>query len=510
MGMQRSVRQSPRLQWRRLPYLPDPERVFADNFAASAHGFWLDTARHTSFSRFSYMGDASGPHAEIVSYRVHPRQLTIQRGRSTVVRDETVFAYLDAKLRHHAQTTPELPFDFNLGYVGFLGYELKGDCGARIAHAAPTPDAMFVFADRMVVFDHEERVSYLVVQDDDPVRAQGWLDRMECALGSAHNAAAPSAARQHPVPSTADTPVDALGVSLTARHDQAAYLDLIRQSQDEIRRGESYEICLTNKMVAHNTIAPFATYRALRRDNPAPYAAFLRFPGLSILGSSPERFLAVRPDRTIESKPIKGTRKRGATTAEDAALKHDLATAEKDRAENLMIVDLLRNDLGTVCEIGTVHVPHLFAVETYATVHQLVSTVRGRLRSDVSAVEATRIAFPGGSMTGAPKLRTMEIIDRLEAGPRGVYSGAIGFFGLNGSADLNIVIRTITATRGEVAFGVGGAIISLSDPDEEYAETLLKAKALIAAIAAGSVAAPHRRPVPAPLVTIDREADAAE
>ncbi len=489
------------LRWRCLPYLPDAERVFADNFAASAHSFWLDTARKTSFSRFSYMGDGAGPNAEVVSYRVHPRRLTIQRGGATVVRDQTIFSYLDEQVHRRARKTPELPFDFNLGYVGFLGYELKGDCGAAIAHAAPTPDAIFVFADRMVVFDHAERVSYLVVQDDDGARADAWLDAMERALGVAQ--AWPAARADHPHDAAAPN------VTLSARHDQAAYLDLIAKSQDEILRGESYEVCLTNKMVAHTTIAPFATYRTLRNTNPAPYAAFLRFPSLSILSSSPERFLTVHPDRTVESKPIKGTRKRGATAVEDAALKHDLATAEKDRAENLMIVDLLRNDLGTVCDIGTVHVPQLFAVETYATVHQLVSTVRGRLRPDVSAVECARVAFPGGSMTGAPKLRTMEIIERLEAGPRGVYSGAIGFFALNGAADLNIVIRTITAIPAEISFGVGGAIISLSDPAEEYAETLLKAKALITAIAAGSTGKRGAAP-PLPAAAALAKLDAAE
>jgi para-aminobenzoate synthetase len=215
-----------------------------------------------------------------------------------------------------------------------------------------------------------------------------------------------------------------------------------------------------------------------------PYGALLEFPDVAILSASPERFLAVGRDRVVESKPIKGTRPRGATLADDKALHDDLATNAKDRAENLMIVDLIRNDLNRVCEIGTVHVPKLFDVETYAPVHQLVSTIRGTLRAEASAVDCVRETFPGGSMTGAPKLRTMQIIDRLEDGPRGFYSGALGWFGLSGAADLSIVIRTLTATKGRVSFGVGGAVIALSDAEEEFEETVVKSRAMVTALLA--------------------------
>lgn len=198
-----------------------------------------------------------------------------------------------------------------------------------------------------------------------------------------------------------------------------------------------------------------------------------------MLSTSPERFLRIDRDGLVESRPIKGTRPRGATPAEDAALVADLLTCEKDRAENLMIVDLVRNDLGRCAEPGSVEATDIFRVESFAGAHQLVSTVRARLRRDSSAVQCVRAAFPGGSMTGAPKVRTMRIIDRLEAGPRGVYSGALGYFSLSGAADLSIVIRTALVTEDKVRYGTGGAIIALSDAAAEFEETAVKAGPLL-------------------------------
>jgi para-aminobenzoate synthetase len=458
---------------RRLPLRLDAEQVFVDLYGESEPSFWLDSALVRGFSRFSYMGDASGPHAEFVTYRVREKQVAVHARGSVTRHDENVFSYLDRTLRTRHVDTEGLPFDFNCGYAGYLGYELKADCGATDAHASFTPDAAFVFADRLIAFDHEEEIAYLVCLDDEDhaARAEAWLD-----------ATAERLQRLAPLPPWSRT-LRPQPVQQTFRHSPERYLELIAECKKEIKHGESYEVCLTNMIQNHVVIDPLNTYRALRSTNPAPYATYLGFPGVKVLSSSPERFLTVDPYGVVDAKPIKGTRKRGKTIQEDEALYRDLRTNEKDRSENLMIVDLLRNDIGTVCNVGSVHVSNMFTVESYATVHQLVSTIRGRLRRGISAVQAVQAAFPAGSMTGTPKIRTLEIIDRLEAGPRGVYSGSIGFFGLNGSADLSVVIRTVVATDRSVTVGVGGAIVDLSDPQEELEEMLLKSRAVVHALA---------------------------
>nr|WP_272902471.1 aminodeoxychorismate synthase component I [Brevibacterium daeguense] len=297
------------------------------------------------------------------------------------------------------------------------------------------------------------------------------------APGSAGQAL--DAAASAPLPDTAT-----IETSFLARHDKQHYLDLIRRCQELIRAGETYEVCLTNMLEFPQGLSPLPTYLRLRAAARVPYGALLRCGSFSVLSASPECFLRVDADGWVETRPIKGTRPRGLTGVQDAELMAELTSSEKDRAENLMIVDLARNDLSRVCEHGSVHVPALFHVESFPSVHQLISTVRGRLRPQRTGFDAIRAAFPGGSMTGAPKRRTLRIIDDLEDGPRGVYSGALGWISLSGALELSVVIRTAVVTEDRATFGVGGAITALSDPEEEYEETLVKARTIASALLA--------------------------
>lgn len=467
---------------RRVGTPASAEDVFGALFAGSGRAFWLDSSRTGEHGgRFSFMGDASGPLARVAFFDVDTGRLTVESadGRTRLERT-SFFDWIDADLRAHAAETPDLPFGFRLGWVGYLGYELKAECGGARAHRSPHPDAAMIFADRAVAFDHREGSVHLLAlcPAGDEREARSWLDAAESRL-----AALP--ALPAPVPGTPR----AGGLAL--RHGRRAYLDKIAACRREILAGTTYEVCLTNVLTAPVRADPWDLYRLLRRRDPVPFGALLRFGGLSVLSASPERFLRVSADGRAESKPIKGTRPRSADPAEDRRLRAELAASVKDRAENLMIVDLVRHDLGGVAETGSVEVDPIFDVESYTTVHQLVSTVRATLREDVSAVRCVRAAFPGGSMTGAPKIRTMRIIDRLEEGPRGVYSGALGYFSLSGAADFSIVIRTAVVSEGRVEFGVGGAITALSDPAAEFEETAVKAAPLLRLLGA---AFPERAP----------------
>lgn len=465
------------LKAKRLDTLFDSERAFTHLYGASETAFWLDSSRVDERARFSFMGDASGPLAATITYDVADGEVRVERGGEVDVRPGSIFDYLSREMRRLRQISDDLPFDFNCGFVGYFGYELKADCGGSSAHSSKQPDAAFVFADRLIVFDHLEECTYLVCFADPGKleEAEKWISATSLRLASLPPLDEPE--------QQVESDSGSVDFRLSRSHHQ--YLDDIAECKRYLYEGESYEICLTNKITAEISPDPLPLYRTLRRINPAPFSAFLRFGETAVLSSSPERFLRVGRDRWIEAKPIKGTCHRGKTPAEDVRLAEELRLGEKNRAENLMITDLLRNDLGVVCEVGTVHVPYLMHVETYETVHQLVSTVRGLLRDDVEPPDCIRACFPGGSMTGAPKKRTMEIIDELEGEARGVYSGAIGFLGLSGGCDLNIVIRTLVIDGEATTLGVGGAIVMQSDAEDEYQETLLKARAPMQAIDPG-------------------------
>ncbi|MGD8201916.1 chorismate-binding protein [Ornithinimicrobium sp. W1679] len=470
----------------------DPWTLREQLVGGSPTSVWLDASDGTGWS---VVVDGEGPLAHELTHRVGEGRPLLDRIDDELGRWELV------------GPVPQVPFGWRPGYVGYLGYELKAEAGGSAAHRSPWPDAWLVFADRGVVVDHGSGDVWAVWLEeeagDGPVgdRQRSWAARVREAVGrSRPGVAAASGRSEEAGPGEASGRSEASGraeatgttsmpaasgtAGASPREDASAYLDLVRRCQEEIACGESYEICLTTTWSAPGTgVAEDDLYRAMRAVSPVPHGVWLRSPHLSVLGCSPERFVSVAADGRVEARPIKGTRPRGADPVEDADLVADLVSAEKDRAENLMIVDLLRNDLHRVCRAGTVHVPELFAVESYATVHQLVSTVRGQLVEGMGATDVLRACFPGGSMTGAPKVRTMEILDRLEGAARGVYSGAIGWIGLDGSMDTSIVIRTATWHDGDVTFGVGGAITALSDPQEELQETTTKARSVLVALA---------------------------
>jgi para-aminobenzoate synthetase len=465
------------LQVKRLDTLADPERAFAHLYGEHAHAFWLDSSKRDERSRFSFIGAADGPLSAVITYDVTDGVVHVERGGVVETSEESIFDYLSREMRRLRYVSDDLPFDLNCGFVGYLGYELKADCEGEAAHASSMPDAAFVLADRLIAFDHVERTTYVVcvAEPDGLEDGERWIRETSLRLVSLPPLAAPDWERLSA--ERGDPPVR---FRLSRSHAQ--YLADIARCKRELTDGETYEICLTNKVTAEVRPDPLPLYRTLRRVNPAPFSAYLRIGEDAVLSSSPERFLSVGRDRWAEAKPIKGTCRRGETPAEDVRLAEELRSDEKTRAENLMIADLLRNDLGVVCEVGTVHVPYLMHVETYETVHQLVSTVRGLLREDVESPDCVRACFPGGSMTGAPKKRTMELIDELEGEARGVYSGAIGYFGLSGGVDLSIVIRTIVIEGDHATLGVGGAIVMQSDAEDEYQEIVLKGRAPMQAI----------------------------
>ncbi|WP_353827972.1 aminodeoxychorismate synthase component I [Agromyces sp. SYSU T0242] len=392
-----------------------------------------------------------------------------------------------------------------VGWHGWFAYEF----GARTldvpAALTATPEAAFFLADRVVVFEHAPRRIRLEWLDDDPGAGEGsagarWARRTADALADL-DATASGGARP---PATTERPQTAGPAPTRWRHGPREYRRMIADCQAAITRGDAYQLCLTNRVDIDVRPDPVAAYLALRASSPSHHGGFVRIDDVALLSASPEQFLLVEPDGTVATKPMKGTRPRSDDPEADAALRAELRASEKERAENLMIVDLMRNDLGRIAELGTVRVPHLLEVEEYPHVHQLVSTVTARLRHPLTALDAVRSAFPAGSMTGAPKLSAMSILHELEQGPRGVYSGTFGCLGVDGTADLAMVIRSIVLTPQGASIGAGGGITALSDPDEEVEETRVKARALIAVL--GGEAPP---PWPAPDAPADEDVRAA-
>jgi para-aminobenzoate synthetase len=472
------------LKVRAIEHEPAMAQLFEKLFGTAEHAFWLDSASTASeLGHCSYLGSSLGVNRLVLEYDVEQAVVTSHRADGSGTESGSIFQVLDRELDRLAIQSPPDPLRGLVGgFVGYLGYECKADCGSPNAHSSDVPDALQMFANRVIAVDHRDRRTYLLalcLGDED--EAEQWLDRAALAV---HDCATASTA-ELTAPGVPDMPEDRVTFRLGRGREQ--YLADIARAHSALAAGESYEVCLTDQIHTDATPDPWQLYRALRAGNPAPFAAYLKLGELAVLSSSPERFLSVDRDRRVQARPIKGTAPRSSDRATDQQIAQALLSDEKTFAEHLMIVDLLRNDLGRVCEVDTVSVPELMVIEHYATVHQMVSNVVGTLDSARSPLDCVRACFPGGSMTGAPKLRTMEIIDDIEREARGVYSGALGYFGADGVVDLSIVIRTIVLRGGGGAntttIGAGGAIVMQSDAEDEFSEILLKARAPMAAIA---------------------------
>lgn len=449
-----------------LPYRSDSTTLF-ETVADRPWAVFLDSGSHLpGQSRYDII--AAEPYIRLVA-----------RGPLTQVHTDSIALSRDDPfqlLKRHLDIDPALAGDlpFCGGAIGYFGYDLARRIErlpSRATAGERVPDMAIGIYDWAVVVDHLERKSWLIGQGRDPETDIKW------------NALVARFSR--PAPERARTPFRVTS-GVESSRTRESYARAFRRIKQYINDGDCYQVNLAQRFQAQASGDPWLAYEALRVINPAPYSAYLATPYAHILSSSPERFLRV--DRaSVETRPIKGTRPRAGHPRLDAELAEALRVSEKDRAENVMIVDLLRNDLSKNCELGSVKVPHLFEVESYATVHHLVSTVRGRLNAGHDAIDLLRGCFPGGSITGAPKLRAMEIIDEVERFRRGVYCGAIGYIGYDGGMDTNIAIRTITLSHGSVRFWAGGGIVADSEVELEYQESFDKARALLRLLAQSTV-----------------------
>ena len=442
----------------RIPYL-DPLAAFSP-FAGDAVGAVL-----AGNGRYGYLAvrpfrvitaDASGVFVDGASVRGDP------------------FSVLASELAANRSPKNSGPVPFLTGAVGYFGYEL----GHHLEHLpAPRPDLSGVpdmvvgLYDLIVAFDHQQRRAW-IIGDDGP--GVGQLERRAATLAA-------------DLRDLSELPLPSSGAAAAWRSDldRESYERRVARVIEYIRAGDIFQANLSQRFVTDQPAgaSPFALFRRLSALAPAPYAAFLAGgPGVHLACASPERFLALDGDRRVETRPIKGTRARGRSPEKDRALLAELIASVKDRAENLMICDLLRNDLGRVCEIGSIRVPRLVEPESFAAVHHLVSVVEGRLKSGLGPIDLLRAAFPGGSITGAPKIRAMEIIAELEAARRGPYCGAIAWIGFDGTMDSAITIRTLTLAHGQAIAQAGGGIVSDSDPSREYWEMRTKLRPLLATL----------------------------
>ena len=440
----------------RLPYVADVARRFAV-LADEPWAAWLDSGYPEGGGRYDVC--VAAPYARLVT-RGNITELTDAEGGLVTAGERDPIDWLRDMLGETAHAGPQ---PFAGGALGYFGYDL----GRRFENLPrrPAPDAWPEMAvglyDWALITDHAARRSWIASAGRDPRGDAVWRDRLTALREPPGLPAVRRPARLGP---------------LETNLSRAAYDQAFDRLQRYIHDGDCYQANFAQRFSARLDGRPWEAYRWLRAHSPSPFAAYLNYPFGQVLSTSPEQFLEVN-GRHVTTRPIKGTRPRGRSLAADEALATELRLSPKDRAENLMIVDLLRNDLGKVCRPGSVRVPRLFALETFASVHHLVSEVRGELRDGVHALDLLRGCFPGGSITGAPKRRAMEIIDELEPDRRDVYCGSIGWIGFDGAMRTNIAIRTALWRDGQVSYWAGGGIVADSSAAAEYQETLVKAAA---------------------------------
>ena len=442
------------------------------------HSFFLDSGMDPAkLGRYSFIG--ADPFLVLKS-RGQEISLSYDDGRKETVMGNP-FDVLDGLLRRYRMETGPVPVPFSGGAVGYFSYDLCHFI-ERLPRTAvddlKLPECYLAFYDTIIAFDLQQGRAYIIScgfpEENETARkrrAQARLDELKALILSGRPKGAGSAGTA-PVGSE---------IALKANFSRRQYLKAVAVAREYILAGDIFQVNISQRFEAKLAAPPYELYRQLRLVNSAPFASYLGFEEVSVASASPERFLRLSGD-LVQTRPIKGTRRRGATLAEDAALANELLSSVKDRAENVMIVDLERNDLGRICRYGSVKVTELAVLENYPTVFHLTSTVEGRLSPGKGAIELLKATFPGGSITGAPKVRAMEIIDELEPTRRSVYTGSIGYLGFNGDMDLNIVIRTVLVKDGKAYFQVGGGIVYDSEPEAEYQETLDKARALIQAL----------------------------
>ena len=453
---------------------PEPAWCF-EAFVSRPFSFFLDSGMDPGkLGRYSFMG--SDP---FLVLRSRGDEITVIQDGTEEIRRGNPFDVLGELLEVYTLDRNEADFPFVGGAVGYFGYDL-GHFIERLPDTAvddlQLPECYLAFYDAVIVYDHLDGKTFIISTGFPELEESGRLERAEERLKELRNRVLLS-----PPPQLRQEVLASGSVELRANFTHDHYLKAVETAREYICAGDIFQVNLSQRFEADITILPYELYKRLRKINPAPFANYFGFDGVSIVGASPERFLKVRSD-WVETRPIKGTRPRGKTPREDDELAQSLLASVKDRAENVMIVDLERNDIGRVCRYGTVKVTELALLETYPTVFHLTSTVVGQLMEDKNRIDLLKATFPGGSITGAPKVRSMEIIDELEPTHRSVYTGSLGYLSFNGDMDLDIVIRTIIVKEGRAYFQVGGAITYDSDPEAEYIETLDKGRAMMQAL----------------------------